>query len=204
MLAAISLGQFLRSCRTHSPHRRHLTLLGPEDPAPFSVFHRGRHARIWCCSAIMPAGPFRKALGHARPRARASSTSISPGISASPASAGGWPLARRAAVHDRLFAAGDRLQPAPRRSDLDPAGERPHAGARQSRPVAGGSPAARRRRFSTPYHMALATDDAAKARWAAHVPVVISLHSFTPVMNGFQRPWHVGVLWNRDARLPCR
>ena len=34
-----------------------------------------------------------------------------------------------------------------------------------------------------------------------HVPVIVSLHSFTPVMNGFQRPWHVGVLWNRDPRL---
>jgi predicted N-formylglutamate amidohydrolase len=34
------------------------------------------------------------------------------------------------------------------------------------------------------------------------VPVVVSLHSFTPLMNGFQRPWHVGILWNRDARLP--
>ena len=21
-------------------------------------------------------------------------------------------------------------------------------------------------------------------------------------MNGFQRPWHVGVLWNKDARMP--
>ncbi len=28
------------------------------------------------------------------------------------------------------------------------------------------------------------------------------LHSFTPQMKGFQRPWHVGVLWNDDPRLP--
>jgi predicted N-formylglutamate amidohydrolase len=28
------------------------------------------------------------------------------------------------------------------------------------------------------------------------------VHSFTPRMNGFDRPWHVGVLWNDDARLP--
>lgn len=27
-------------------------------------------------------------------------------------------------------------------------------------------------------------------------------HSFTPEMAGFKRPWHVGVLWNDDARLP--
>ncbi len=28
------------------------------------------------------------------------------------------------------------------------------------------------------------------------------MHSFTPQMNGFKRPWHVGVLWNDDPRLP--
>lgn len=33
-------------------------------------------------------------------------------------------------------------------------------------------------------------------------PVVISIHSFTPVFDGFERPWHVGVLWNDDLRLP--
>jgi predicted N-formylglutamate amidohydrolase len=32
---------------------------------------------------------------------------------------------------------------------------------------------------------------------------LLVVHSFTPVMNGFQRPWHVGVLWNDDPRLPA-
>lgn len=31
---------------------------------------------------------------------------------------------------------------------------------------------------------------------------LLVMHSFTPVMKGFVRPWHVGVLWNDDARLP--
>jgi predicted N-formylglutamate amidohydrolase len=31
---------------------------------------------------------------------------------------------------------------------------------------------------------------------------MLVMHSFTPEMNGFKRPWHVGVLWNDDARLP--
>jgi predicted N-formylglutamate amidohydrolase len=31
---------------------------------------------------------------------------------------------------------------------------------------------------------------------------LLVMHSFTPQMNGFRRPWHVGVLWNDDARLP--
>lgn len=51
-----------------------------------------------------------------------------------------------------------------------------------------------------PYHDAIAVE---RARIAAtgRTPVLISIHSFTPRMNGFQRPWHVGVLWNRDGRL---
>ncbi len=31
---------------------------------------------------------------------------------------------------------------------------------------------------------------------------LLVVHSFTPVMAGFERPWHVGVLWNDDPRLP--
>ena len=31
---------------------------------------------------------------------------------------------------------------------------------------------------------------------------LLVMHSFTPQMNGFKRPWHVGVLWNDDPRLP--
>jgi predicted N-formylglutamate amidohydrolase len=31
-------------------------------------------------------------------------------------------------------------------------------------------------------------------------PVVISVHSFTPSMSGRSRPWHVGILWDRDPR----
>lgn len=52
-----------------------------------------------------------------------------------------------------------------------------------------------------PYHAAIAAQLAGfAARGVA--PVVFSLHSFTPVMNAFARPWHVGVLWNKDARVP--
>ena len=34
------------------------------------------------------------------------------------------------------------------------------------------------------------------------VPAVVSLHSFTPSLKGFPRPWHVGVLWAEDDRIP--
>lgn len=32
-------------------------------------------------------------------------------------------------------------------------------------------------------------------------PAVISIHSCTPVLAGFKRPWHIGVLWNQDGRI---
>lgn len=32
-------------------------------------------------------------------------------------------------------------------------------------------------------------------------PVLLSIHSFTPKMDGFRRPWHIGVLWNREEKL---
>jgi predicted N-formylglutamate amidohydrolase len=66
------------------------------------------------------------------------------------------------------------------------------------------SPEARGRRLETfhrPYHQAIEQSlDAMAARGPG--PAVVSMHSFTPVMKGFERPWQVGVLWNRDPRLP--
>lgn len=40
-------------------------------------------------------------------------------------------------------------------------------------------------------------------RYRAHniEPVLISIHSFTPYMNGVHRPWGIGVLWNECDRL---
>lgn len=32
-------------------------------------------------------------------------------------------------------------------------------------------------------------------------PMVISLHSFTPVWRGKTRPWHIGLLWDSDPRV---
>ncbi len=52
-----------------------------------------------------------------------------------------------------------------------------------------------------PYHGAVARLLDGRRR-AGIVPALVSMHSFTPVMNGFERPWHIGILWNRDPRLP--
>jgi predicted N-formylglutamate amidohydrolase len=49
----------------------------------------------------------------------------------------------------------------------------------------------------TPYHDAIAAEiDRAVAAGAP--PALILIHSFTPVMSGFQRPWQVGVLHQGD------
>jgi predicted N-formylglutamate amidohydrolase len=56
------------------------------------------------------------------------------------------------------------------------------------------------RRFHGPYHAAAAAairDAAARGI----VPVLVSVHSFTPVWRGAPRPWHIGILWDRDGRL---
>ena len=50
-----------------------------------------------------------------------------------------------------------------------------------------------------PFHAAAAS---AIERAAARGPVaVVSIHSFTPVFKGVARPWHVGVLFDRDESL---
>jgi predicted N-formylglutamate amidohydrolase len=49
--------------------------------------------------------------------------------------------------------------------------------------------------FFHPYH------DFVAEEIAAHTPaLIVSLHSFTPVMSGFARPWHMGLLYNEDDR----
>jgi len=54
--------------------------------------------------------------------------------------------------------------------------------------------------FFWPYHRAI-TRSLARLWRHERPPVLIALHSFTPVMNRRPRPWHVGVLWNRDPRM---
>ncbi len=61
--------------------------------------------------------------------------------------------------------------------------------------------AARIDTFFRPYHDGIeAQIDAMLA--AGKVPTVVSMHSFTPMMHGQERPWEIGILWNRDPRLP--
>jgi predicted N-formylglutamate amidohydrolase len=51
--------------------------------------------------------------------------------------------------------------------------------------------------FFDPYHEAIAAM-LADFRRREVVPMVVSVHTFTPEMAGQARPWHVGVLWDQD------
>ena len=61
--------------------------------------------------------------------------------------------------------------------------------------------ARRRARLHRPYHEAI--DAALDAMIAeGRQPAIVSMHSFTPQFRGrAPRPWHVGLLWDRDDRL---
>jgi predicted N-formylglutamate amidohydrolase len=60
--------------------------------------------------------------------------------------------------------------------------------------------AAREREIFHPYHDRIRTElDTRQAQ--GRPTILISVHSFTPQFHGNQRPWHAGVLYNRDARL---
>jgi predicted N-formylglutamate amidohydrolase len=60
--------------------------------------------------------------------------------------------------------------------------------------------ARRAREIFCPYHALIRA--ALDARRRQERPtLLVALHSFTPVFLGVQRPWHLGVLYNRDVRL---
>jgi predicted N-formylglutamate amidohydrolase len=55
-------------------------------------------------------------------------------------------------------------------------------------------------RYYEPYHQAIGR--AIEAGIAARKPpLLVSVHSFTQAWKGVQRPWSVGVLWDKDPRL---
>ena len=71
-----------------------------------------------------------------------------------------------------------------------------------NRDIDGTETAQRIARYHTPYHEAVGGEiQRLTAATATRAPALVDIHSFTPVMKGFARPWHVGVLWNRDPRL---
>ena len=58
----------------------------------------------------------------------------------------------------------------------------------------------RRRLYFRPYH----DEVARRLARAGPEALVISVHSFTPVMDGVERPWHIGVLHDADRVTAAR
>lgn len=51
-----------------------------------------------------------------------------------------------------------------------------------------------------PYHARVVAELEARQQ-QARPTLLVMMHSFTPSMNGVDRPWHVGVLYHRDTRF---
>ncbi len=51
-----------------------------------------------------------------------------------------------------------------------------------------------------PYHRAI-DEQIARLGKLGRPPAFVSIHSFTPVLNGESRAWQIGVLWDKDEQL---
>ena len=59
---------------------------------------------------------------------------------------------------------------------------------------------ARGEAFHVPYHAAIESLIDRRST-NGRVPVFFGIHSFTQGLHGSLRPWHAGVLWDRDPRI---
>jgi len=69
-----------------------------------------------------------------------------------------------------------------------------------NRSLSEGAKAARVREIFRPYHDRIESE-LDRRRAAGRPAALIAMHSFTPVFMGVARPWHAGVLYNRDPRF---
>ncbi len=67
-------------------------------------------------------------------------------------------------------------------------------------PITSEETATRIAAFHAPYHHAIDTA-LERACETGNAPLVFSVHSFTPVWRGVERPWHAAFLWDNDPRL---
>lgn len=58
----------------------------------------------------------------------------------------------------------------------------------------------RQETFHAQYHGAIHTE-IERHLACGRVPVILSIHSFSPETHGKIKPWHLGVLWDQDDRL---
>ncbi|HYD65041.1 N-formylglutamate amidohydrolase [Azospirillum sp.] len=174
-------------------------LIGPDDPPPVSVLNaQGRAPVVLVCDHASPAVPRsldRLGLGEeqfarhiAYDIGAAEVTRLLSARFAAPAVLSGYSrliIDLNRALEDSTavpVVSDDVVVPGNRALDAEDTRRRVEA-------------------FFTPYHDAVAAVIAGK-RAQGQVPALLSIHSFTPEMRGVQRPWHVGVLWDHDPRIP--
>ena len=174
-------------------------LLGPDDPPPFSVFNeRGKAPLLLLCDHASKAVP--KALAGLGISEADLSRHIGwdiGGLEAAQALAEALDAPLVASGYSRLVIDCNRWPggegsipeisdgtPVPANRDLDPVRARERADA-----------------CFWPYHHEVARQLDRMVTGGRAVALLV-MHSFTPRMNGVERPWHVGVLWNDDPRLP--
>jgi predicted N-formylglutamate amidohydrolase len=174
------------------------TLLGPDEPSPFTIDHpqgssdiflvcdhAGRHVPAKLGDLGVPAPEYERHIAYDI-GASAVSVRMADGLDAA--------LVRQ--TYSRLVIDCNRDPSVPSSiPEISEATEIP--GNRDLLPE---QREARRREIFAPYHDAIAA--ALDLRAAAGRPTaLVAVHSFTPVYKGEVRPWHVAVLFNREPRL---
>jgi predicted N-formylglutamate amidohydrolase len=67
-------------------------------------------------------------------------------------------------------------------------------------PMPAGEREKRLNEFYRPYHSAVSQTIEAVTEASGKAPLVISIHSFTAFWKTTPRPWHAGILWDKDPR----
>ncbi|WP_374367042.1 N-formylglutamate amidohydrolase [Dongia sp.] len=175
------------------------SLLQPGDPPPVSVLNpAGRAPLVLFCDHAGQAIP--RALGDLGLSAEARAQHIAWDIGIAEVAA----ILARELDAPAVLAGYSRLVIDCNRRLDDPtsiAQESDRIPVPGNRGLSAGDRARRADEIFRPYHAAVTAAIEAKLA-AGQKPAILSLHSFTPVMNGFQRPWHFGILWNKDSRFP--
>jgi predicted N-formylglutamate amidohydrolase len=174
------------------------TLLGPSDPAPFTVHpargrspfvliadHAGQQVPAALADLGLPQAELDRHIGW--------DIGIAGVTRALAGLLGAWAIEQ---TYSRLVIDCNRPPGAPGRfapvSDhtVVPGNQRLDAAAQE----------ARVREIFDPYHQRISAELDARSV-AGTRTILIAMHSFTPAMQGVARPWHAGVLYQRDARF---
>ncbi len=172
-------------------------LLGPDDPPPYHVLNPGgsSHAVLICDHA---SNRIPKALGDLGLEPANRGRHIAYDIGA--AAVTEILSARLDAV--ALFCSYSRLVIDPNRPTGDLTSIREISDGTivpGNRGLSAEDKDARTKEIFQPYHRSIAAVLGERRREG--VPALISVHSFTHFMAGRERPWHIGVLANRDRRI---